>query len=294
MERVAPDGVLSDVGLRRGHDDVVAEGYLLALLREDVVAIGLLQGIDTVLARSDTFHLEAPGGVGARYSEHGCGGECRVAQVVVESHENAFHWLQVLCLEHVACHLHGVDGRTGGETEGVVAHGVALVVVGDGIGEIDGVGGVGAERVVELYGDAPACSLYLGSLQLGWRDDHFLRGVVEFDELVEEDGDVVGVDVCRPVFGYGADNTGWGFVIPPPVGLPHAGAARESHDGGSEYVDDVSSHAFIAISSSMTRRLLESLGTLFCPPSLPLDFIHWLKRFWRAGMISRCCKVMSL
>ena len=58
MEGVTPDGVLAHVGLRRGYDDVAVEGYFLTFLREHIVAVGILQRIDVVLARSHAFHHE--------------------------------------------------------------------------------------------------------------------------------------------------------------------------------------------------------------------------------------------
>ena len=72
-----------------------------------------------------------------------------------------------------------------GEGVGIVAKGVSLVVVADGIGKVDGVGGVLLERVFQFNHDFLACALDVGRFELRRRDDHLFRGVVHLYELVE-------------------------------------------------------------------------------------------------------------
>ena len=168
MQRVAPDGVLSDVGFRRRYDDIMAEGQFFRFLRVEIVAVHVVEGIGSVLSRCHAFDDEMSAAVGSRHPEHRLFLEGTVGQVAVESYEDAFDGFQIFGLEHIASHLHGVDVLSGREAVGVVAQRVALVVVGDGVGEIDGVGGIGFERVVELYGDAFALPLDDGCLEL-WR-----------------------------------------------------------------------------------------------------------------------------
>ena len=112
MQRVAPDGVLSHVRFPRGFDAVVQETYHLALLSEDEVAVGILQGIDAIVARCHTLDGELSATVGARNADHGLGVEERVLEVFIESHQDSLDGLQVLCVQTVAAHLEGVDTLT--------------------------------------------------------------------------------------------------------------------------------------------------------------------------------------
>lgn len=50
VKRVNPRGVLSEVSLEGRFDEVVVEGQHLGALVEPVVAVGILQGVDAVMA----------------------------------------------------------------------------------------------------------------------------------------------------------------------------------------------------------------------------------------------------
>lgn len=82
-----------------------------------------------------------------------------------------------------------------GECVSIVAERIALVVVGDGIRKINRVGGIGLQRVLQLHGDSLSIGFDFWSLQLRWRYNDFLCGVVEFDKLIEEDAYFPTVDV---------------------------------------------------------------------------------------------------
>ena len=142
VKGVAPDGVLSDIGHGRRYDDVVVERHLLTFLGKHEVAICILKGIDAVFARCHAFDDEAAAAVGACETKHWLRGERTVLQVGIESYENALDRFHVLRLHHIARHLKGVDMVAGGEAIGIVAQRIAFVVVGNGVREINGVGGV--------------------------------------------------------------------------------------------------------------------------------------------------------
>ena len=109
------------------------------------------------------------------------------------------------------------------EAEGVVAHGVALVVVADGIAEVHGIGGVGFQRVFQVDGDSTACGLDVGHLDLWGRDNHLVLWVVQFDIFAEVDGHLPAFHVDALVIGGRTDNA-WGrVVIPAAVRTAHAG-----------------------------------------------------------------------
>ena len=141
------------------------------------------------------FDDEMPTVVSARYAKHRLFLKDRVRLVGVKSDEYAFDRLQVLGLQHIAGHLHGVDMVASGECVGIIAERIALVVVGDGIRKINRVGGIGLQRVLQLHGDSLSIGFDFWSLQLRWRYNDFLCGVVEFDKLIEEDAYFPTVDV---------------------------------------------------------------------------------------------------
>ena len=95
MQRVDPRCILTGIRLERWHDDVVREGYLLALLTEYIVAIHILKGIDAVRAWCHTLDNEAATAVGTAHTKHGLGTESRIGGVAVQTYENALDGLQV-------------------------------------------------------------------------------------------------------------------------------------------------------------------------------------------------------
>ena len=109
VERVAPDGVLTGIGLPRRLEGLMAEGQLLTLLVEHEVAVGILQSIGTISARCHTLDGEMAPAVSTRDAHHGLRLEHRVREVVIETDLDTLDGLQVLCVEHVACNLQRVD-----------------------------------------------------------------------------------------------------------------------------------------------------------------------------------------
>ena len=270
-----------------------------------------------------TLDDKSSAAVGARDALQRLTGEDGVGEIAVESHQDAFYWFQVLGIKHISRHLHGVYLLAGREAVGIVAQGIALVVVGDGVAEVDGIGGIGLERVFQLDDDALSGRLDFGHLYLRWRHHHVLRGILDLDKLVEVDDHLARSDVCRLVGRRGTHHSRRLFVVPSAVGLSHFGARAEQEKQQGEHTKKsqplcllvvtmfpVRCHClvvfcgstlsqtlcllFILSSSSSVVRLLLSRGTLCCPPSLPFDLSQSLKRSWRASTISRCCRVMSL
>ena len=144
-----------------------AEGYYFRGLAEEIVLIGILQGVDAVTARCHAAYGEVAPAVGAPHALERQGGEGRVGQVGMQSHEDALHRFEVGGVEHGSCHGHGVEAVAGGEREGEALQGVAFVVVLYGVGKVDGVGGGGLQRVLQCDDDALAVVLHLGLLALG-------------------------------------------------------------------------------------------------------------------------------
>lgn len=157
-----------------------------------------------------------------RDTRHGFRPEGRVAGVGIESDEYAFDGLEVLGFQYMARHLRRVDVVARGKAVGIVAQWVALVVVADGAGEVDGVGGVGLERVGQLDADAFALAFYLWCLQLRWRHHDVLCGVVNLYVFVEVDVNPAFVHIDSLVGGFGTDDVWRGLVVPSAIRTTHA------------------------------------------------------------------------
>ena len=68
MQRVAPNGVGTYIGLRTWLERLMIKGYHLALLRKAEVAIGILQGVSAISTWGNTFYHKVSATVGTRYT----------------------------------------------------------------------------------------------------------------------------------------------------------------------------------------------------------------------------------
>jgi len=109
-----------------------------------------------------------PIGVGARHAQQWFGAEGRVGQVVVESHHDAGHGVQVLGAEHVARYFQRIGLLAGRESKGVVAQGVVFVVIADGVAEVNSIGHVGLQCILQFHDYFLALGGNVGHFQL-WR-----------------------------------------------------------------------------------------------------------------------------
>ena len=160
----------------------------------------VVEGAGKVTACLDALNAELTGTVGTRHTTEHPFPEDRVGEDGVrgiESDEHAFHGLQVFGIEHRASHFHRVYLGAGAEGVGVVAHRIAFVVVGDGIAEVDGIGGVCLQGVEECYLHALAVGTDIGGFQLWGRDDDFVVSVLELDKFIEANPHLA----CRDVHG---------------------------------------------------------------------------------------------
>ena len=145
VQGIHPGGILSNIRFAGRHDDVVGESNLLTLLTEFIVAILILQGVDAVRTRCHTLDDKAAATVGTAHSQHRFGAESRIGMVGIQSHQDTLDRFQILRFQHISRYLHRINGSTCRETIGVVSHRIALVVVADGIREVDGIGGIRLE-----------------------------------------------------------------------------------------------------------------------------------------------------
>ena len=120
MQGVAPDGVLTDIRLAAGHDDIPTERDLLTLLVIEVVTVGIHQGIDTIVSGLDALDDETSTTVGTTHALEGFLAEYRVGEVIIKSHHDTLDGFQVLRLIYIARHLHRIYLGACRERVGVV------------------------------------------------------------------------------------------------------------------------------------------------------------------------------
>ena len=68
MQRVCPQSILTHVRNERRNDYILRECQLFTLLIKEIVAVGILQSIYMILARSYTLDDEVPTTIGLRYT----------------------------------------------------------------------------------------------------------------------------------------------------------------------------------------------------------------------------------
>ena len=69
-KRVAPNGVLPYIRLRRGHNNLAIEGHFFALLSEMIVAIHILQSVNAILSSSHATNNKVSTRIGFGHSHH--------------------------------------------------------------------------------------------------------------------------------------------------------------------------------------------------------------------------------
>ena len=89
MQGITPDGVLTHIGFDVWLIRVVRIGYHLTLLRELIVSVSILQGIDAVFAFSNTPDNKMSVAIRARHTQQWLGAEGRVGQVIIQTYEDA-------------------------------------------------------------------------------------------------------------------------------------------------------------------------------------------------------------
>ena len=155
---------MSGVVHHRGFDELMIESNHLTLLIELIISVNILQGIYAIGATFDAFDDEMTTTIRATYTQHGLFFKGRVSQICIETDKDSFHGFEVFGCNDITRDLHRVDFCTRRKAVSVVTEGVTLVVIADGITEINGISGVGFQRIEQLNFDRFACSLNLRSL----------------------------------------------------------------------------------------------------------------------------------
>ena len=154
-----------------------------------IVAIDIVESKKMIFSRLEIAQNELPAVVGSRNALQRDVGECGVIEIAVHAHEHFLLRLKGARIEHDSRNLHCVDHLAGGECKREAVDGIPFVVVLDGIAEIDGVGGVGDERVANLHLHFAPRGANHRHLALPRRHHHLVVLVLEHHEFVEVDFD---------------------------------------------------------------------------------------------------------
>ena len=178
------------------------------------VAVLVGQGHDAVAARGDVVEGEVALFVGTGHKRGGCIG------VAVGRHgQHLAPRLPAAGVAHLSGQHQGVHVGSGGEDIFVAGQQVAFGEVGDGFLELEEVGGIGPQAVVQLHQHPLAFHAVVGFLRHGGRHQHVLGGVFEHHKFVELDEELRGLEVACLVEGLAAHHLGRLAVARPSAGV---------------------------------------------------------------------------
>ena len=206
------------------------ESEFFALLAEHIVTIHILQGIDAVRARSHALDDKAATAIGTAYTQHRLGLEGRIGMICVKTYQNTLDRLQILRFEHISRHLHRIDNFAGSETVGIVSHRIALVIIADGIGEVDGIGSIRLERIYQRNLNMLARSLDFRHFELRRRNNHFLGRIIYLDIFVEIDIHLLLLHIYALVGWQSSNHLRRSFVEPATIRLSHLGTGCQHEE----------------------------------------------------------------
>ena len=86
----------------------------------------------------------------------------------MQAYHQPLNGFKILGVQNRTRHSQGVNLLAGGEYIGEVLVGITLVIVNDGIAEVNGLGRVRIQTVKQFHCDLLATVLYFGHLQLRW------------------------------------------------------------------------------------------------------------------------------
>ena len=259
-QRVTPDGVCTHIWFRAWNDSLVIKSYHLTLLRETEIAIGILQCISTISTRSHTLNNKMPATVCTRNSQQGLCLESRIGKIIIKTNHYALNRLEIAGIENITGNLESIYLLASRETIGIVSHGIILVVIADSIAEIDGISGIGHQRILQFNNYLLSCSLDIRHLELWRRHNNLVGCIGKLDIFVEEYGYLlccyIGCLICWGT----AENLWWIIIVPSAIGLSHTGATGDSQGYAADIEEFL--HTFNFNNCSICSRELLRRGTL--------------------------------
>ena len=293
VRRIAPNGIHAHIPFTSSCEGIGQKGNTFAFLRKEEVAILIFESESTILARLYALDAELARTICARDTSerlmpHNGVVEERVYRIKTD--ENAFYRLQVRCIEHSSRHFHCVNLFARTEAVSVVSHRIAFVVVDDSVAKIDGIGRACLQTVIKCHLHALAVSADVGRLNLRRRNNDLLVSILELDVFVEANLYLALSVVRCTIRRIARHDLRRYLVVNAAVGCAYACASRnEQQRKACKYVPRLHLPYLSILSAStcsMMSRLLQSRGTLCCPPSLPFCLSQSLNTPGRALMSS--------
>ena len=108
-QRVYPGRILAHAFFHGRNDDGIIESYHFRRLRIGKILVGILQGIDAILAGSHSTDREASATVRAPHPLKRKFGKSRVGQIGMQADQHPFHRFKISRIQHCAGHSHRVE-----------------------------------------------------------------------------------------------------------------------------------------------------------------------------------------
>ncbi|OAV73973.1 hypothetical protein Barb7_02610 [Bacteroidales bacterium Barb7] len=142
----------------------------------------------------------------------------------METDRNPRHRLQVSGIQQQTGHFQRVNHIAGRECKGEILQHILLIIINNGIGEVNRIGGILFQRIPQLHRYARTDSLNNRHLQLWRRDNHILRRLLQLHQLVKQEHHFLPFIIKLIGKRVTARQAGRLFIIRPAVRIPDARA----------------------------------------------------------------------
>ena len=139
MKGIDPSSILTNIGLGRWYDNVMAKSQFLAFLIEHIVAIHILESIDTIRTGRYALDDKATTTICTTHTKHWLRLEGRIGLVTIQAHQDTLDRFQVFRLQYITRNFQGINCLTCRKTIGEVTHRIVLIVITDSIRKVDGI-----------------------------------------------------------------------------------------------------------------------------------------------------------
>ena len=102
-----------------------------------------------IASGTDTPDRELTAAVGATHTLERQRSENGIGQIGVQTYQNTFHRFQIGSVENGSGHGHGIEDIAGGKSKGEVGQRIALVIVLNSIGKVNGLGSIGTHGILQ-------------------------------------------------------------------------------------------------------------------------------------------------
>ena len=142
MCRITPNGIHAYIHSTICSKSICKEGNTLTLLRKQQISIFVVKSKSSVFTRFYTLNTKPAGAIGARNTTKKLMSKYGIVKsgiYGINTYKDSFNWLKIFCIKHYSSHFHRIYLRSCAETVSIVSHRIALVIVYNGIAEIDSI-----------------------------------------------------------------------------------------------------------------------------------------------------------